>query len=977
MADRRPSGPPDPPDPKRSQKKDPPAEPAPSPQAPHQTGIRDFFKSSTTSIPSERTPSRQRAPSSTSSSGRGIQSFFQPTSTPAPSQQRAHSGGALPASSSRPDLNRDDSVRRSDVPQGRPRAPTVESLASGMGSLTTLPSSGSHSRLPTDRPIGSPQPLRSRANTLSSQPSVHGSPRPIPGSPLVPRSTAPTPGSPSLGRGRGSPLVPSATTSGSPSGPYRGSPSRPPPGSPSGPPPLPPPSSWPPVRTSSPDPIVCRAFEVIRALSHVDAQLLNRDVRRGFFRLDLGDIGEIPKLTDNFIDGNLAPYVQVDSFAVTAKSEQLGAFMKKRVDVVETQSIQPSLQTAQLSLPRSLSNITPLQAFLERLLISLSEVGTQAKLKLYGVPEITAAILLEGSKCRTFVDQFIHGMKKLGSLDLFQDGLPSLSRVWHELEHVDPNVSTQFTDVGTYFYVLIYYNEKTGAMSIYVGRTVNPLARHKQHTKSLFEGGQLLHYVVARKKIREGATHRLIPIAFLPNRIPDADLFQSWGETILAVLFGSFSPIMLNARPPSSSSEFTQNDLASLGQSLERDTYLKTCGAPLANLLQNAATRIKNSDSSLKPFDSSERFTGLNWSVPLVECAGVKENLWVRTTTHANSDRPAVWTFRTHPRRLTKERFITIFNAPIGCYPIRFRPLTPEYCTSLVAGSVVNVVVEITIDPTQRHPYAYSRMPAVGSFDCWDQAFRLAIRIEFEDAGKWKTVYLRQENIYVFATKIKAMKTSQFGEELNHIELSWCHSIKIMAALLNWEWTPTTDILAQRVWVPYFNRLRVTHYDFLNQCLVVSDSESTTKQVPRLLTLDETARNIEEKFGHDVNIGNMPGLALINVSGSSIRTKCDLCLMGDRGGKMTSLARYCKNRVVIKTVDGQKLWQCPFSKLLNRYCTFTYGIENRRDLHDLVYMVGQADYPVQTIETPPNVFQFLEVREKLEQEPVDKDDKEF
>lgn len=83
--------------------------------------------------------------------------------------------------------------------------------------------------------------------------------------------------------------------------------------------------------------------------------------------------------------------------------------MKKRVDVVETQSIQPSLQTAQLSLPRSLSNITPLQAFLERLLISLSEVGTQAKLKLYGVPEITAAILLEGSKCRTFVDQFIHG----------------------------------------------------------------------------------------------------------------------------------------------------------------------------------------------------------------------------------------------------------------------------------------------------------------------------------------------------------------------------------------------------------------------------------------------------------------------------------------------------------------------------------------------------------------------------------------
>ncbi|KAL6920872.1 hypothetical protein FSHL1_004848 [Fusarium sambucinum] len=348
-------------------------------------------------------------------------------------------------------------------------------------------------------------------------------------------------------------------------------------------------------------------------------------------------------------------------------------------------------------------------------------------------------------------------------------------------------------------------------------------------------------------------------------------------------------------------------------------------------------------------------------------------NLWIRTRTPNDGNIPAIFTFRTHPRRLTKERFVFIFNGQTGTLPIKFRPVVPAELTSLAGGSLVNVVIEITIDPNDRHPYAYARMPTVGPFDCWNEALRLAVRFEFEDEQGWHTQYLKQEKLQVFSARIKE-KSSEFGDEVDHIDLGWLHSTKMLAALLNWEWSPPDNAITRRVWVPYSNRLRVIEFDFFNQRLVVGNCQPTSKPIPRLLTLNETSDQIERKFGHGVNIGSLPEAMMINVSGSAIRTKCDLCLMGDRGGQMLSLPRKCKDRKVIATVNGQQLWQCAFSFMMNRYCTFTNGIENNPDLHDLVYHAAEDHYPIQHIAPPPNVFQYLEVREKLEEEPVEKDD---
>ncbi|GKU18955.1 unnamed protein product [Fusarium langsethiae] len=820
-----------------------------------QRGIQDYFR------PQPAGPSRQPGPAPGPSQ--------QPE--PGPSRQPVTASGRdtgtnLPASSSHPELARvepsrsDSPSRRADFPQGRPWAPTMESLTSGLGSLNTL----------EGRPSGSP--ARSRTNTDSSQTARPSTPSRVP------------PSSPSLGRG--SPRVPPAASTQAPK-------------------------------------ILFKTFRVIKSLSAAEAESLNlnRPAPGGFVKLDIGDFGVVPNIPENVVDGDLAPYPRVQMFRQGQVREEprpgmpfgdgkcrvpksniaIGAFVRETKELfIEADPWNPNLRL-QVS-----NDNSPFKKLLESFLASLSEGGTQAQLKRQGVPAEVAEVVLEPNRCRVFVNE------------LLSDGLPQISTIWNSLRYVNPETNPVFRE-GTYFYVIIYHNEKTGTSSIYVGRTSNPTARYIQHSRCLSGNNQqLMHYIVARKKLREGATYRLIPIAFLPKNMPNA--FRAWAETILAVLFNSFSPIMLSIKSQSASNEFTTDEFT-LRRSLKYDYYLQASGAPLAKVLQTVAKQIKNSHPSLKSFDSNERSTGLNWSVPIAEgLMSSNSNLWVRTATHGDANTPALWSFRTHPRRLTKERFITIFYGHASSLPVRFRPVAPKECTSLVPGSVVNVVVEITIDPNTRHPYTYARMPTVGPFDCWNEASRVAVRIEFEDEQGWHTKYLKQEKVQLFTARIK-LDPREFGDEVNHIENSWIHGMKILATLLNWHWD-SDNVLAKRVWAPYSSNVRVIESGFFNQRLVVGGCPPTSKPIPRLLTLDETAQLIEARFGSDVIVGTLPSYAVINTGPAAIRKKCDLCLMGDRGNQMLALPRKCKDRWVVKEVDGgHKIWQCAFSAMLNRYCT--------------------------------------------------------
>ncbi|KAF9762346.1 hypothetical protein IL306_003444 [Fusarium sp. DS 682] len=734
-----------------------------------------------------------------------------------------------------------------------------------------------------------------------------------------------------------------------------------------------------------PPSILYRTFRTIEELSAPDAESLHsRSGLRGFIALQIGDFGVIPNISQNFANRELVKYPLVQLLRdgpdgpeprhdtpfengvcrVPASHIEIGAFVKEEVDLVdEAHLANPSLKL------QFQQNASPLQRFFESFMSSMATLGTQEQLKQYGVPEAAVDIVGKADKRDIFVKELLSGMDHCGTLSFFQDGMPKLKEIWAKCIHVDSMASAaKFNKDGTYYYLLMYYDEKNdGNNGIYVGRTHSPWARYRQHSDCLSKDHPALHYHMGRRRLRKGARHRLFPIAFLPKTMPNSNLFRSWGETILVVLFESFNPLMLHK---AGSPMLASDDIPQWGQSLERDSLLQICGSPLANMLRSVASGIKSAEASLTKLCLQDHATGFNWSVPLVEGIVNEASLWIRTTTpgDVSTASPAMWTFRTHPRRVMVDKRIGVLGGfGNDTQPPKFRPFIPFEGTNLGPGSLVNIVIEITIDPGTRHPSPFVQLPKFGPFDYWEEAFRIVMRIEFEEGGIWKTRYLKQESLTTFGAKIKSMKASDFGEELNHLELGWLHCIKAIAALLNWRWQPSDNALAQRVWVPYCCRLRLIEFDFFKQNLLVSDAEPAIKQHPLPLTLDETADLIEDNFGPDVHIGCLPDNVLIQTPGVGVRHKCDLCWVA---GTSVLVPKQCKTqRRVVKTINGVDLVQCPLSAAMGRYCTFTERIETREDLRDLVYR-RPVNYEVKIIEPPPNVFQYLEMREKLNEEAV-------
>lgn len=485
----------------------------------------------------------------------------------------------------------------------------------------------------------------------------------------------------------------------------------------------------------------------------------------------------------------------------------------------------------------------------------------------------------------------VAGMAFCGTLGMFQDGLPSFEQIWKNCKRVsldDDKNPEEFTrSNGAFFYVIIYrLSPKSGPKeyAIYCGRSVQPQVRLDRHRRELEAANPLVvHHKVGRRLIQRGAEYAMFPLSFIPKTAKDNTIKWAWAETTFIAMFGSFNPYMLRIDPNYQSSEPVPAPPPELRGTPERETFHGTYSAPLANRIQTIAQGIKSSQSRSPQFQVRERFFGCNWSVPLLENFGSDCNLWVRTTLKRDNGIDWMWQFQTHPRRINAGRRLSIFCGGSGSIPTHFRPrLSAEEFPMLEPGSMVNVVVEIMCDPSQKHLSPYLDIPAVGPFDCWTQGSRVGIRLEFLDTdGQWKAKYLHNKGSFSLLTStIKSANPQVLGEEIKHMDISWLHCMKTLATLLQWQWQPDSQI-ARQVWAPYNNKVRAINHDFFNQQIITSDPQIDRKPVPRLLSLNETANLIEARFGYDVHIGYFPGKELVTPSsggtGTGRRVNCDLC----------------------------------------------------------------------------------------------------
>ncbi|KAF5705626.1 hypothetical protein FMUND_12066 [Fusarium mundagurra] len=224
-------------------------------------------------------------------------------------------------------------------------------------------------------------------------------------------------------------------------------------------------------------------------------------------------------------------------------------------------------------------------------------------------------------------------------------------------------------------------------------------------------------------------------------------------------------------------------------------------------------------------------------------------NIWIRTKAPQTVGIPAIWSFRTQRELKHVRRRERGHNTSVKLFHTQwsqdskislFEASVPQEGTPLEEGSAVNVIIEITIDPGVEHSHSYLQFPLVRPFDSSCQAFRVGIRLEFQDEGEvWKSEYLSSTRHFPVLSLYKSLKVEDLGNELNHIDLSWLNCMKTLATLLNWRWkpedNPVRENLTQAVWVPYCIRLLSIDFDFHNQRLVLDETQSVEMQCPRLL----------------------------------------------------------------------------------------------------------------------------------------------
>lgn len=174
-------------------------------------------------------------------------------------------------------------------------------------------------------------------------------------------------------------------------------------------------------------------------------------------------------------------------------------------------------------------------------------------------------------------------------------------------------------------------------------------------------------------------------------------------------------------------------------------------------------------------------------------------------------------------------------------------------------GPLSALLSRITTDPKVEHPHSYLQPPGERSltprsiaFNSWSQAFRVGIRIEFQEGGVWKHMYPHSARQCPVLSLYKSLKVEDLGNELNHIDLFWLYCIKTLATLLNWRWksenNPVRDNLTQAVWTPDRIRLLSIDFDFHNQRLVIDEPQSVEMECPWLLILEETRLGSNESL---------------------------------------------------------------------------------------------------------------------------------
>ncbi|KAF7548922.1 hypothetical protein G7Z17_g6735 [Cylindrodendrum hubeiense] len=200
----------------------------------------------------------------------------------------------------------------------------------------------------------------------------------------------------------------------------------------------------------------------------------------------------------------------------------------------------------------------------------------------FGVPDKVKDLIGDPNKRRIMATEFMNGMAHCGTLDLFQNELPSIDEIWDRCEYVrkrqnmnveDPANPPKFQRSNSYFVYLISYRETTPA------RDANALYSGRSNRPSL-----------GRKVIASGALHRMFPIS---KGVKDHSVMWVWAKIMLVAMFESFNPYMLRIDSNYEPTYHVPDAPADLNSSPQRDAFQRAYSAPLTNRILEITIKVK------------------------------------------------------------------------------------------------------------------------------------------------------------------------------------------------------------------------------------------------------------------------------------------------------------------------------------------------------------------------------------------------
>jgi hypothetical protein len=184
----------------------------------------------------------------------------------------------------------------------------------------------------------------------------------------------------------------------------------------------------------------------------------------------------------------------------------------------------------------------------------------------------------------------------------------------------------------------------------------------------------------------------------------------------------------------------------------------------------------------------------------------------------------------------------------------------------------VNVIVEIA--PKSRdHEAPYMRFPKFRPFTDWDAAAGLAIRLQWEVDGTWKTAFVQQEHTQ--ATPLSA----KGKPEERYLKQAYVNASELLESLLRFHYTdplpPWKDDQPRDL------HIRQVQYNHMEQCLEMRIPLVINQPAPRMRSLTDVHHLVSQHYGVGLIVGQMPpGLF-------TQRLDCDYCFADVRSSKLS------------------------------------------------------------------------------------------